>query len=161
MHQNILINVSLILHSCLHQIQVLYFELLKTQQLKFRSQINVALKKVFGNLSAGMLSQKFSEWVKSFIVKDEAYHFISTIKGTPAYWKKFLYEVLAMVKQLGLPTFFMTLSCADLHWNELISIAAILNKERMKEADVYNMDFFAFESSSSCTSLSIQSSDIF
>ena len=37
-----------------------------------------------------------------------------TIKGTPAYWKKFLYEVLAMVKQLGLPTFFMTLSCANL-----------------------------------------------
>ena len=44
------------------------------------------------------------------------------VNGTSAYWKKFLFEVLAMVKQLGLPTFFMTLSCADLRWNELISI---------------------------------------
>ena len=42
------------------------------------------------------------------------------IKGTPAYWKKVLYEVLAMVKQLGLPIFFKILSCADVKWNELI-----------------------------------------
>ena len=27
-----------------------------------------------------------------------------------------------MVKQLGTPTFFLTFSCADLRWNELISI---------------------------------------
>ena len=67
---------------------------------------------------------------------------MSTIKGTPACWKKFLYEVLAMVKQLGLPTFLMTLSCADLHWHELISIIATLNKEIIKEDDINNMDFF-------------------
>ena len=34
--------------------------------------------------------------------------FMSSIKGTAAYWKTFLSEVLAIVKQLGLPTFFMT-----------------------------------------------------
>ena len=121
----------------------IFFALSITQQLKLKSQINVPMKKVCsGNLTAGLLSQNFSESVKSFIVKDEAYHFMSTIKGTPAYWKKFLYEVLAMVKQLGLPTFFMTLSCADLHWNELISIIATLNKEKITEDDINNMDFF-------------------
>ena len=29
-----------------------------------------------------------------------------------------MYEVVAMVKQLGVPTWFMTLSCADLRWPE-------------------------------------------
>ena len=42
---------------------------------------------------------------------------MNPIKGTPAYWKMFLFEVLAMVKQLGLPTYFMTLSCADFRCN--------------------------------------------
>ena len=42
---------------------------------------------------------------------------MNAIKGAPAYWKRFLYEVLAVVKQLGLPTFFMTLIFADLRWN--------------------------------------------
>ena len=69
----------------------IFFALSITQQLKLKSQINVPMKKVCsGNLTAGLLSQNFSESVKSFIVKDEAYHFMSTIKGTPAYWKKFL-----------------------------------------------------------------------
>ena len=47
---------------------------------------------------------------------------MNTIKGIPTYWKKCLHDILAMVKQLGLPTFFLTLSYADLRWNEIISI---------------------------------------
>ena len=61
---------------------------------------------------------------------------MNTIKGTRAYWKKFLYEVYAMVKQLGLPTFFMKLICADLRWNELISVIAKLNGEYFEEDDI-------------------------
>ena len=56
-----------------------------------------------------MLSGNFQETVKSFIARDEGYNFMNTIKGTAAYWKRFLFEVLGMVKQLGLPTFLMTL----------------------------------------------------
>jgi len=52
---------------------------------------------------------------------------MNSIKGTPAYWKHFLYDVLAMVKQLGLPTYFLTLSCADLRWDELVNIIGKLN----------------------------------
>ena len=44
---------------------------------------------------------------------------VTIVKGTPEYSKKFLYDVLAMVKQLGVPIYFLTLSCADLRWEEL------------------------------------------
>jgi len=33
-------------------------------------------------------------------------------------------EVIAMVKQLGIPTWFMTLSCAHLRWPEVFQILA-------------------------------------
>ena len=99
------------------------------QQLNMMSSINIAMQKVRSNsLTAGMLSQNFKETVKSFVANDKAFSFMSTIKGTPAYWKKFLFQVLAMVKQLGLPTYFMTLSCADLRWNELPTIISRLNE---------------------------------
>ena len=65
---------------------------------------------------------------------------MNAIKDAPAYWKKFLYEVLAVVKQLGLPTFFMTLIFADLRWNELISVIVKLNGENLEEDDINNMD---------------------
>ena len=93
-------------------------------------------------LTAGMLSNNFSETVKSFIAKDEGFNFMNSVKGTPAYWKKFLFEVLAMVKQLGLPTFFMTLSCADLRWNELLAIISRLNGESLSEEDINDISYF-------------------
>ena len=74
------------------------------------------------NLTAGILSQNYTYTIKSLIAKDEAFNLMNTLKGTPAYWKRFQLEVLAMIKQLGLPTFFITLSCADLRWHGLIEI---------------------------------------
>ena len=121
----------------------IFYALSVMLQLNLNSQINIAMKKVCANqLTAGMLSNNFSDTVKSFIAKDESFNFMNSIKGTPAYWKKFLFEVLAMVKQLGLPTFFMTLSCADLRWNELIAIISKLKGENLTGEDINNMSYF-------------------
>ena len=35
---------------------------------------------------------------------------MSSVKGTPVYGKQFFHEVLAIVNQLGIPTYFLTLS---------------------------------------------------
>ena len=85
------------------------------------------------SLNAGVLSQNFKETVKQFIANDKAFAFMNSVKGAPAYWKKFLQEVLAMVKQLGPPSFFLTLSYADLRWNELISIIYKLKRQEVSE----------------------------
>ena len=66
------------------------------------SKMNIAMQKVFSNqLTARMFTGNFKETVQSFVANNESYSFMSTIKGTPAYRKKFLFEVLAMVKQFG------------------------------------------------------------
>ena len=66
---------------------------------------------------------------------------MSSIKGTQAYSKKFLFEVLTMVKQLGIPTFLMTLSCADLRWNELVEIISKLNRLVFSDDVIKNMTY--------------------
>ena len=53
-----------------------------------------------------------------------------------------MFEVLAMIKQLRLPSFFMTLSCADLRRDKLISIIASLKGDNIQDEDIQNMDFF-------------------
>ncbi|XP_057292445.1 uncharacterized protein LOC130621150 [Hydractinia symbiolongicarpus] len=97
------------------------------QQSNLFNQINIATKKVKGTITAGQLQINFHETVRSFICEGQGYQFMNSIKGTPAYWKHFLYDVLAMVKQLGLPSYFLTLSCADLRWDELVVIIGKLN----------------------------------
>ena len=61
---------------------------------------------------------------------------MNQIKGTLANWKKFQGEVLAVAKQLGCPTFYFTLSCGDLRWNELVEIISKLNGLRLSHKDV-------------------------
>lgn len=48
-----------------------------------------------------------------------SYMFMKNIRGTSAYWKDVLYNLLAMIKNLGCPTFFMKLSANDYYWQEL------------------------------------------
>ena len=60
---------------------------------------------------------------------------MNIVKGTPAYWQRFLFEVLAMVKQLGLPTFFLTLKCADLMLNDLVSCLSYQNSNGLNRSE--------------------------
>ena len=94
-----------------------------------QQQINIAMRKVTVVLNADSFkSVKFRETVKSVVASDHAFSFMNTIKGTQVYWKRFKSEVLAMVKQLGIPTFILTLSCAGLRWNEILTIIRKLNE---------------------------------
>ena len=120
----------------------IFFAHAASLKLNLLSKINTAMQKVNpGQLTAGMLCANFEDTVKSFIANDSAFRFMDTIKGAPEYWKRFMLEVLAMVKQLGLPTFFMTLSFADTRWNVLISIISKLQGVDISDDEINNLNF--------------------
>ena len=52
-----------------------------------------------------------------------------------------MHQVLAMIKQLGTPTFLLTLSCADLPWNELLSIIFNLNRVDISDDEAGEMSY--------------------
>ena len=62
--------------------------------------------------------------------KDKAYRFMKNVRGSPPYYQRTFYEMLAMIRQLGTPTWFFTLywfftlSAADLKWPDIIQIIA-------------------------------------
>ena len=68
-----------------------------------------------GALSARTVKNNFKGTTERFVASDNAPSFMSSVRGTPACWKQFLYYLLAMVKQLRRPTCFLTLPCADFH----------------------------------------------
>ena len=72
-----------------------------------------------------------SNVVKRLVKTEQAYKFLKNIRGSPAYWQNELYEVLAMLRTLGIPTWFMTLSAADLHWMEMLESVSIHNKKNL------------------------------
>ena len=89
-----------------------------------------------GTLTAGTVKSNFKGTRERFVAKDNAFSFMSSVKGTPAYWKQFLFDVLAMVKQLGTPTYFLTLSCGDLRWEEVPYVINKLNNLRLSDEEL-------------------------
>ena len=47
-----------------------------------------------GSLTAGTVKSNFKGTIERFVTKDNALSFMSPIKGTLAYWKQFLNDVL-------------------------------------------------------------------
>ena len=94
-----------------------------------------------GTLTAGTVKSNFKGIFKKFVVRDNAFSFMSSVKRTPTYWKKILYDVLAMAKQLGIPKYFLTLSCADLRWEELPYIINKLNNLGLSEEELKNLSY--------------------
>ena len=82
-----------------------------------------------------------TEAFQNLLFQDQAYLFLRKIPGSPPYWQKFMYEVVAMVKQLGIPTWFMTLSCADLRWPELFQIVAKAQSNNLTDEEVDTLSY--------------------
>ena len=85
------------------------------------------------------LDIKDPERLTELIQRDKAYKLLKEVRGTPAYWQKVHYDVLAQIRQLGLPTWFLTLSAAEMKWPEVIQIIARQYGTTFSDEDVMNM----------------------
>ena len=81
----------------MHQIQTTFsFARNVLQNKNMLGQINIAMRKVSApTLRAGLIKNASTlDTLNQYSENDQAY----SIKGTPAYWKKFKSELLAMIK---------------------------------------------------------------
>ena len=63
------------------------------------SLINFVMHKIKpGTLTTGAVKHNFKGTIERFVASD---YMFSQLYRTPAYWKRFLYNVRAIVKQLG------------------------------------------------------------
>ena len=121
--------------------EYLFFAQFIIEQKKVSDSINIALKKLHGQPLTASQFRSNEQCVKNLIFKDQAYLFLRGIPGSPPYWQKFMYEVIAMVQQLGIPTWFLTLSCADLRWHELFHILSRVRGENITDEEIDNLSY--------------------
>jgi len=78
-------------------------------------------------------------WIHSLERNDLNYHFLQKVRGSPAYYNKMMYDLLWMIRQLGVCTWFMTLSAADLKWNDTIQVIAAQHGQIVTADQVQNL----------------------
>ena len=90
------------------------------EQHHLRPSINLAMHKVKPvTFTTGTVEHKLKGTTEMFVVSDNVFSFVSSVKGKPTCWKQFLYDILATVKQLRISKHFLMLSCGDLRWKEI------------------------------------------
>uniref|UniRef100_A0A8D8UR91 ATP-dependent DNA helicase n=1 Tax=Cacopsylla melanoneura TaxID=428564 RepID=A0A8D8UR91_9HEMI len=108
------------------------------------SSINVCLRKTkkgSGSMKASdLLNQDF---VNGLITFDSGYSFTKQIRNSPAYLEIKKKELLATIRTLGKPTFFLTLSAAETRWPELLACLARMNSgEKISITEALEMSNF-------------------
>ena len=77
------------------------------------------------------------EQCKNIVKLDEGYYIFHTIRSSPAYFDTKKKDIMAIVRQLGMPTIFYSLSAADTKWtNLLICLSKLLDGTNYTEADM-------------------------
>ena len=99
--------------------EYLFFAQFIIEEKKVSSSINLALSKFHGQSLVASDLRSNVQRLKNLVFQDQVYLVLRHVSGSPPYQLKFMYEVVAMVKLFGIPTWFMKLSSADLRWPEL------------------------------------------
>ena len=63
---------------------------------------------------------------RQFLQTEDGFNVFDNIRGSPRYWQKMKYDLVAKMEQLGPVQFFYTLSCANKRWEE--NLATIVAK---------------------------------
>lgn len=112
----------------------------KLQREKILSSINVMFRLKAGSLTASNALN--SKNIEELITENLAY--LKHIPNGPIYWQNQKKKVNAMIRQFGKPTFFLTMSAAEIHWKELINIlhkSVYKNEERLSDTEFDNMSY--------------------
>ncbi|KAK3932677.1 ATP-dependent DNA helicase [Frankliniella fusca] len=94
--------------------------------------IFVKNNKEFQNMTTGQLKNLILE---NKSIMSHIMYYGSNIPGTKAYWHNNANKLRDMVEQLGLPSIFLTMSCADGHWNDLYRLMSDVDPSTLSEKE--------------------------
>src|SRR5204863_4617658 len=89
---------------------------------KVSNSISICMRKSSGRQSTTAATVLADDFIKTITVHDSGFKVFAPDRGSPAFWEQKKRELFAMIRQLGPPTFFITLSPAETKWPELLVI---------------------------------------
>ena len=87
-----------------------------------------------GAISAGEMLQP--QHLMKLVQKNDGYKYLTNVRGSAPYWEATMRDLCAMVRQLGIPTWFCSFSAADRRWPEIVkAILTLQGKDVPDEVD--------------------------
>ena len=106
----------------------IFFKHKKLQMKQISDKVNLAVrrcKKRGKRITAA--EARDANYLDKLVNLDEGYYIFRQLRNSPAYLEMRKKDIFAMIRQLSLPTWFMSLSAADTRWTDLLKMLAKLN----------------------------------
>ena len=128
---------------CALSVPNMFFKLKKLQMKQISDRVNVSLKRCkLKDMTLTVNDVLNEENVKKLVRLDEGYRIFRTLRNSPPYLESRKKDLFAMIRQLGLPTWFISLSAADTKWTDLLScLGKLVEDKTFCEEDLRTMDW--------------------
>ena len=120
----------------------IFFKLKKIQLKQISDKVQLAVRryKTKGKkITAGEARNQST--LDKMVLLDEGYYIFRQLRNSPAYLASKKKDVFAMIRQLGLPTWFMSLSSADTRWSFLLKALSQLDGIILSDEDVAKLSW--------------------
>lgn len=87
------------------------------------SSVSIAMRKTVDLSHLTLSTFLDSSKMKKMLKKEQCYRFLQAARGSPAYWEKTMRDLFAMLKQLGIPSFFCSRKKMDRNYGSNLSPA--------------------------------------
>ena len=132
--------------NCINRVTL--FKAKQKQNIMTRNAIRISLRKSFrGNLTVKDVRNKQN--LKKLCDNNSAFQFLSTVRTSPAYTHKKGLHAKAMLRQIGIPSIFFTISLAENYSPELI--AQMYKNKHKKEISIIEAMQLSFDEKTKLT----------
>jgi hypothetical protein len=111
-------------NNCFQCVEYMFYLLSKLEYDKIKSCINICSSrlKTFGNARV-----------------NDLHVYMKCLRGYASYWNTAKSDLLAMIRQLGAPTWFITLSANDINWDDMMK--NLLYAQHLSDNNIKNVPF--------------------
>ena len=117
-------------------VEYIFFAQYMSEVQQVVSNVSIALRKGQGGRRREVVNNLLTdpESMKKLLEFDDGYRFLRPIRGTPSFWQGVQRDLIACVRQLGVPTWFCSFSSADLRWKNLLK-SILIQEGRTETAE--------------------------
>ena len=118
----------------------MFFKLKKVQMKHVLDRVSLAMRRVKGK--GVQAKHVLDDESRARIVRlDEGFYIFRNLRNSPAYLEKRKKDAFAMIRQIGFPSLFISLSAAETKWPELLRAIGQLNdKKTYTDEEIAEMD---------------------
>ena len=108
----------------------IFFKHKKLQMKQIGDKVNLAVRRCKQKGKKITAAEaRDSNFLEKLVNLDEGYYIFRQLRNSPAYLETRKKDIFAMIRQLSLPTWFISLSAADTRWRDLLKMLAKLNDD--------------------------------